>query len=186
MALRDKLAERSYAHLEPGEQIQQVFLAQTGPNPLWSFLTYLISFWVKAYVVVVTDRGIVFLKASIWTPSSPKSVVRRLPRNTVLGPLSGLWGKMTIEGQRYYVHKRFHKDVAAADVMVTGGQALQAGQWPAQPPQQQAQPQQQWPAQPQQQPQQQWPPQPQPQQQWPAPQQQQWPQQPPQQTQPWT
>lgn len=115
MAIRDKLVERSQPHLEPGEQIQQVFLAQTGPNPMLGALTYLIAFWVKYYVVVVTDRGIVFLRSGVLTPSKPKSLYKRVARQTTLGPLSGLWGKMMVDGERFWVHKRFHKDVAAAD-----------------------------------------------------------------------
>jgi hypothetical protein len=47
-------------------------------------------------------------------PSKPKSLLSRGPRNVRLGPLSGLWGQIHLD-QRYWVHKRFHKDVAAAD-----------------------------------------------------------------------
>jgi hypothetical protein len=115
MALREKLAENVKPYLEPGEQIHQVFVCQTGPSPYWSFLTYLVAFWVKMHAVAVTDRNIVFLRTSIWSQTKPKHVESRLPRGTRLGPLSGLWGKMELEGQKYWVHKRFHKDVAAAD-----------------------------------------------------------------------
>ena len=33
MALRDKLASRTQPFLEPGEQVTQIFAAQSGPNP---------------------------------------------------------------------------------------------------------------------------------------------------------
>jgi hypothetical protein len=44
-----------------------------------------------------------------------KDVLRELPRNTLIGPASGLWWRCESLGERLYVHKRFHKDVAAAD-----------------------------------------------------------------------
>jgi hypothetical protein len=38
VALRDKLKERVQPLLEPDEEVQQVFLAQSGPNPNLMFL----------------------------------------------------------------------------------------------------------------------------------------------------
>lgn len=118
MALRDKLAERSRPHLEPGEQIQQVFLGQTGPSPWLSVLTYLLIFWVKFRIVAVTDRRIVVLasKKMIMTPTG--EIVASLPRTTRLGPVAGLWARVEATGERMYVHKRFHKDVDAADAAI--------------------------------------------------------------------
>jgi hypothetical protein len=116
MALREKLAERSAPFLEPGEQVRQVFLAQTGPSPMFA----LVSYWIvlatgQRVVVVVTDRAVLVLKAGKMSPSLPKAVLARLPRATSLGPVHGLWGKVELDGQRYWVPKRFHKDIEAAD-----------------------------------------------------------------------
>ena len=118
MALRDKLRERAQPFLEPGEQIQAVFLAQTGPSPWFAALSWLIVlFGAKYYVVVATDRNIVLLNASAWVPSKVKGVDRRLPRSTRFGPLSGLWGKSQALGATTHIHKRFHGDVEVADSM---------------------------------------------------------------------
>lgn len=144
MALRDKLAERSYAFLEPGEQVHHVLQAQTGPNPLLGGLTWLVWFWVKTYVVVVTDRAVVLLPSSMWTPAKPRGVYKRLPRQTLLGPVSGLWAQTTLDGERFWINKRFHKDVLAADTQLGQLGAGQPQQWPQQP----GQAQQQWPQQP--------------------------------------
>jgi len=38
MSLRNKLAERARPYLAPDEQIQAVFIAQSGPSPYWAFL----------------------------------------------------------------------------------------------------------------------------------------------------
>ncbi|HEY8524709.1 MAG TPA: hypothetical protein VIL48_07095 [Acidimicrobiales bacterium] len=118
MALRDKLRDRMQPFLEPGEQVQHAFIVQTGPSPYWMLLTSLVMFTTKWYVVAVTDRAIVVARAPWWMASKPKQVVARLPRNTQLGPVSGLWAGplyLTPDGKKSWVHKRFHKDVEAAD-----------------------------------------------------------------------
>ncbi len=118
--LRGKLRANTEQFLEPGENIQAVFLVQTGPTPYLFLLTYLLAFWTKYYAMVVTDRRILLLKASIWRQSDVKAVVDTLPRQTRFGPVSGLWGKIEIGDRRYWVHKRFHKDVAQADAALPG------------------------------------------------------------------
>ena len=115
MALRDKLRERVQPHLEAGEQVQAVFMAQSGPSPYMGILTNLVFFWSKYHVIAVTDRRIAVFKAGAFSPSKPKELQATLPRSTALGPVSGLWGTMDINGTKTYVHKRFHKDVEEAD-----------------------------------------------------------------------
>lgn len=118
MALRDKIRQNSQPFLEPGETVQAAFNAQTGPSPYLSLLLYLFLFWVRMYLVVVTDRRILVIRSSTWKPSSARSVEAVLPRDTRLGPLSGLWAKRELNGQGFWIHKRFHKDVAAADALL--------------------------------------------------------------------
>ena len=115
MALRDTLRKRCQPLLASGERIEQIFLAQTGPSPYWLFLTYLVFFWVNYKIIAVTDQGIVIFRASAWAPAKPKEIEARLAPQA-LGPLSGLWGKMELNRTRFHVHKRFHKDAAAADL----------------------------------------------------------------------
>lgn len=115
MALRDKLAERVQPLLEPGEQVQEVLCSQTGPSPYWAALTYIIFFVVKRRIIVATDRAIVIVQAGSWTGTSAKQVLARLPRGTRIGPVSGMWAKVEINGERQWIHKRFHGDVARAD-----------------------------------------------------------------------
>jgi hypothetical protein len=122
MALREKLASRAQPFLESGEQVQQIFPAQVGPNPwmipaIGPIIVMLIS---KIRVIAVTDRAVVVFNSSKLTPK-PTGVVQRLPRQTRLGPIEGkIWGKITIGGERTWVHKRFHKDVQAADAALGG------------------------------------------------------------------
>ena len=75
MALRDKLAARVQPLLEPGEQVQEVALSQTGPSPYLAIITYLIFFAVKRRIIVATDRAIVIVRAGAWTGTSAKEVL---------------------------------------------------------------------------------------------------------------
>jgi hypothetical protein len=115
MALRDKLRDRVQPKLQEGETIQQVFLAQTGPSPYFLFLTSIFFFLMKYWVVAVTDRRIVIFRAGTWTSSFPKEQAAEFPRSTKFGPVGGLWGKFELGDTKYWVHKRFHGDVEAAD-----------------------------------------------------------------------
>jgi hypothetical protein len=117
MALREKLASRTQPFLEPGEQVMQIFSAQTGPNP-WlipAIGPIIVLFFSKMRVIAVTDRAVLLLNSSKLS-AKPTALVQRLPRQTRLGPIEGkIWGKITVGGERIWVHKRFHKDVQAAD-----------------------------------------------------------------------
>ena len=115
MAIRDKLRHNAEPHLESGEQIQSIFVAQTGPNPYLSVLTYLVFFWIRYYAIAATDRRIAVFRTSALRPSKIKSLDATFPRETRLGDMKGFWDKFELGGQRYWVHKRFHKDVEAAD-----------------------------------------------------------------------
>lgn len=129
MALRDKLRAQSQPLLDPGETIQGVFMGQSGPTPYVGLLTPLYVFFVKQVVVVATDQRIVVMRRGIFTVR-PKRVLATEPRDTQIGPLSGLWGRIELGGVRYQVHRRFHKDVAAIDadrsVLTTGTSSVQA------------------------------------------------------------
>jgi hypothetical protein len=67
----------------------------------------------------VTDRAIVVLRNGRLLGSVAKSLIARLPRQLMDNP-SGLWGQVNLGGTRYWVHKRFHKDVEAANAAIAG------------------------------------------------------------------
>jgi hypothetical protein len=115
MAIRDKMRANAAPQLQPGETIQAVFAGQA-VNPYWS----LVSFWIiilkSAFrMIVVTDKRIFVCQPSRWSITQCKSVLRELPRSTRLGPTSGFWYKTDVLGEMVWIHKRFHKDIAAAD-----------------------------------------------------------------------
>lgn len=117
MGIRKKLEKNVQPHLEPGETLQAVFPAQGGINPwLIVFTGYLIFMWLAKYVIVaVTDRRILVFKASPLATTKPKELLGTFPRETRFGSVSGIFGKIELGGTRYYVHRRFHKEVEAAD-----------------------------------------------------------------------
>jgi hypothetical protein len=115
MALRDKIRERAQPLLEPGEQVQAVFAAQTASQYLMvlGYVPFLLT--NKYRCVVATDRRIVVFDAGRWGMGNPKAIIASLPRSVPLGPAAGLWHVVELGGERLRVHKRFHKDIAEAD-----------------------------------------------------------------------
>jgi len=117
IAIRDKIIANSQPFLEPGEQIHQAFAGQT-VNGYWGLLTWLIMFKMQYRCIVVTDRRIAVLDSGKWAQGTPKAIVRSLPRQTQIGPAKGMWYKTEALGERLYFHKRFEKDISAADTAV--------------------------------------------------------------------
>lgn len=115
MAIRDKIVNNATPFLAPGEQVQAAFAGQTF-SQYWLLLTWIIVLIKSSYrSVVVTDRRIIVFNTGKWSATKPKSVVRDLPRATDLGTPSGIWWRTEALGERLYVHKRFHKDIVAAN-----------------------------------------------------------------------
>lgn len=69
-------------------------------------------------VVIATDQRILVNNSGKWGATNSKSVVHELPRTTLIGPASGLWYSTDALGESLHIHKRFHKDVEAADSYV--------------------------------------------------------------------
>ena len=121
MALRDKMRESAAQYLRPGEQIQAVFSAQTGSAklqmmPLFGALGALILLLIsKVRMFVVTDQRILVLDGGKFTQTRARGVVAELPRATKLGPATGIWYTIDTGHEKVRVHRRFFKDIAAAD-----------------------------------------------------------------------
>jgi hypothetical protein len=118
MAIRDKLRSNAAPLLQDGESVQAVFTAQTA-SPYLALISYWIVIFKNAYrVVVVTDRRILVCRAGRASVTTVKGVVGEFPRATRIGPPTGIWYKCDALGERLYIHKRFHKDVEAADALL--------------------------------------------------------------------
>jgi hypothetical protein len=125
MALRDAMRASAAQFLEPGETIQVVIAGQTG-SPLvraigsaFGLLGALITVAFNEYrIVAVTDQRILVLDAGRWSYKNARGVVGVLPRATRLGPLSGLWRSIETPSGKVWVHRRFNKDIDAADMAI--------------------------------------------------------------------
>jgi hypothetical protein len=114
MSVRDKLIERTQPML-PDEQIQQIFPAQSGASPWLSGIVGLLGqTFVRRRIVAVTDKGIVVFDAN-FNGTTPKDVLRRLPRTTKIGPFKGIWSPINVGDEKTWSHAKFRKEVEAAD-----------------------------------------------------------------------
>lgn len=119
MAIRDKMQQRAAPHLEAGETIQAVFSAQT-TSQWWVLLAGVIFLIKNNYrVVVVTDQRIMVNDSGKLAATNSRAVLHELPRSTVIGPPSGLWYTTEVLGETLYIHKRFHRDIEAADAAIS-------------------------------------------------------------------
>src|SRR6266508_3027723 len=104
MAIRDTMRANAAPLLQPGETIQAIFGAQT-TSQYFALLSYWIIIFSNAYrVVVVTDRRILVCKSGRVTTTPVKDGLRELPRNTKIGPASGLWFRCESLGERLYIN----------------------------------------------------------------------------------
>lgn len=116
MAIQDRIAAAAAPFLEPGERAQTAFVAQTA-STWWILLGFLPFLLLNQYrCVVVTDRRTLVLDSGRLASTKPKSVIRVLPRSTRIGPFTGaLWYVTGNLGETLRIHKRFQKDIEAAD-----------------------------------------------------------------------
>ena len=120
MALRDSMRDSAADYLQPGETVQAVMGAQTASQwmvPLTGFIFFpLIN---KYRIVAVTPKRIVVLDAGKSSMKKARGVVTELPRSVQLGPGSGVWHVIPAGAEKLRVHRRFFKDLQAADAART-------------------------------------------------------------------
>jgi len=66
-------------------------------------------------ILAVTPARILVLDAGKTSMKRARGVVTELPRSTRLGPGSGMWHQIPAGQERLRVHRRFFKDLEAAD-----------------------------------------------------------------------
>lgn len=116
MALRDSMRASAAPYLEPGETIQAVIGAQTASQYLAALTGVFVFLGLNNYrILVATPQRILILDAGRTSMKKARGVVGELPRSTRLGPGSGVWHRIPANGENLRVHRRFFKDLAAAD-----------------------------------------------------------------------
>lgn len=73
--------------------------------------------WAENRIVVVTDQGVLVLAAGLLSPFTPKwqAPLARLPRQTTLGPVRGLWGTSRLAGEKLRVSIVYRRAITAAN-----------------------------------------------------------------------
>jgi hypothetical protein len=116
MALRDSMAESAAQYLRPGERIQAVIGAQTASQWVAALTGFLVFLGLNQYrILVVTPARILVLDAGKTSMKKARGVVTELPRATRLGPGTGIWHRIPAGQENLRVHRRFFKDIEAAD-----------------------------------------------------------------------
>jgi hypothetical protein len=118
MALRDSMRDSATPYLQPGEPVQAVFGAQTASQYIAAIGGVLFFLGLNRYrIFVATPTRILVLDAGKFSQKKAKGVVAELPRSTKLGPGTGLWHIIPVGAERLRVHRRFFKDIEAADAL---------------------------------------------------------------------
>ena len=89
------IAKRAAPHLEPGEQIQTGFIAQTGRG----------IFTAPVATFVATDRAILIVDGG---------GAQRLPRDFRFGEPTGMYHRIELD-RTYKVHRQYYTEIKAAD-----------------------------------------------------------------------
>jgi hypothetical protein len=119
VALRDKMAESASPFLKPGEQIQAVIGAQTASQYVAAFAGIFFFLGLNRFrILVATPQRILVLDAGKLSFKKGRSVLTELPRSTRLGPGSGIWHVINVNGEKLRVHRRFFKDLETADAAI--------------------------------------------------------------------
>jgi len=119
MALRDSMADSATQFLRPGERIQAVIGAQTASQWVAALTGFLVFLGLNHYrILVVTPARILVLDAGKTSMKKARGVVMELPRSTRLGPGTGIWHRIPAGQENLRVHRRFFKDIEAADAAV--------------------------------------------------------------------
>jgi hypothetical protein len=116
VALRDSMRESAAQYMRPGEPIQAVIGAQTASQWLAGLTGIFVFLGLNHYrILAVTPNRIVVLDAGKSSMKTARGVVTELPRSTRLGPGSGVWHQVPAGNEKLRVHRRFYKDMEAAD-----------------------------------------------------------------------
>jgi len=116
VALRDTMLKSATPYLAPGEPVEAIFGAQTASQWLAALGGIFVFLGLNDYrILVVTPARILVLDAGKVSWKKARGVVTELPRSTRLGPASGLWHRIPAGNENLRVHRRFFKELRAAD-----------------------------------------------------------------------
>jgi hypothetical protein len=110
------MRDSATAYLRPGENVQAVVGAQTASQWLAALTGVFVFLGLNRYrILAVTPNRILVLDAGKVSMKKARGVVMELPRSTRLGPGAGLWHRIPAGSETLRVHRRFFRDIDAAD-----------------------------------------------------------------------
>jgi hypothetical protein len=113
------MLETSAQYLEPGEEVEAVFGGQTVSQYLFALTGGIIFYSMNRYrMIVVTPQRILVLDTGKFGMRKARGIVAELPRAMQLGPASGVWHLIPVNGERLHVHRRFFKEIRNADAAI--------------------------------------------------------------------
>jgi hypothetical protein len=116
VALRDSMRDSAVQYLAPGEPVQAIIGAQTASQWVAGLAGVFVFLGLNRYrILAVTPSRIVVLDSGKTSMKKARGVVTELPRSTRLGPGTGLWHQIPAGTEKLRVHRRFFKDIDAAD-----------------------------------------------------------------------
>lgn len=120
--MHDSMRRAAAVFLRPGETIHTVFGAMTY-SALKAAATDELGIRGNQYrIFAVTSARILVLDAVDLRWKGAKDVVAELPRSTQLGPPTGLlWHVIRVGEEKLRVHRRFFRDIRAADAAMSSG-----------------------------------------------------------------
>jgi hypothetical protein len=116
MSIRDSMRASASAFVQPGEPIQTVVGAQTASQYVAALGGIFFFLGLNRYrILVATPQRILVLDAGKFSMKKARGVVGELPRATRLGPGKGIWHIIPANGEKLRVHRKYFKDIEAAD-----------------------------------------------------------------------
>lgn len=125
MSIRESMRESVAEYLRPGEEIGALIGGQTmspysqaisGPTgPLGIIGSLLLMALSRYRIIVVSSQRILVLDAGMVSMRKARKIITELPRSTQLGPASGSWHVVRVNGKKLWIPRQFFKDIEAAD-----------------------------------------------------------------------
>jgi hypothetical protein len=120
VSIRDSMRESVSSFLRPDETVQTVIGAQTASQYVAALVGPFPFLGLNRYrILAITSQRILVLDAGKMSMKKARDVMAELPRETRLGPASGVWHTIPVNGGKVRVHRRFFKDIERADATAT-------------------------------------------------------------------
>lgn len=124
MSVQEAWRVDAAAHLRPGETIQAVIPAQTSyPHPVLIASFYGMWRRTSRLVIATNERILIFRRTASGVLAE---LLAERPRDITIGPPHALFVfyRTNVLGERLYIHRRWFKDVRAADAAIAAHDSL--------------------------------------------------------------